>query len=144
MGDYYKKKTFFHGHTFTANPISCSVAIASLEIFKKEKTLEKISQIIPFFHDSLKKFNSLPFVGDVRYIGMVGAIELVKNKKTKEPFDFSERIGYKIYKKGIKLGIILRPLDNIIYLFLPLCINTTDLKYIISKTYNILTKALNT
>ena len=65
---------------------------------------------------------------------MVGAIELVQNKKTKEPFAPSERTGYQIYKKGLKDGIILRPLGDIIYLFLPLCINKTELETILEKT----------
>jgi adenosylmethionine-8-amino-7-oxononanoate aminotransferase len=140
--DYDKKKTFFHGHTFTANPISCSAAVASLKIFKKENTLKKVQSIIPFFHNQMEKFRNMDFVGDVRYIGMVGAIELVKNKETKEPFDFTERIGYKLYKKGLQEGIILRPLGNIIYLFLPLSISQTDLEYILNKTEKILKNLL--
>lgn len=136
--DYEKKKTFYHGHTYTANPISCAAALASLEIFEEEKTLEKIKNIIPIFHNGMEKFRALPKVGDVRYIGLIGAIELVKDKKSKKPFDFKERIGLKVYKKGLKENIILRPLGNIIYLFLPLAIKRKELEDILERTYKVI------
>ncbi|MFH0948770.1 MAG: aminotransferase class III-fold pyridoxal phosphate-dependent enzyme [Elusimicrobiota bacterium] len=138
--DYNKKKTFYHGHTYTANPISCAVARASLEIFEEENTLDKIKNLIPIFHNGMEKFRSLPLVGDVRYIGMVGAIELVKDKKTKLPFTFEERIGLKVYTEGLKKGVILRPLGNIIYLYLPLCIKKNEMSIILEKTFNVMVK----
>ena len=85
--DYHKVKTFYHGHTYTANPISCSAALASLKIFEEEKTLDRIHKIIPLFCERLKDFRELSFVGDVRQIGLVGALELVKDKRTKKSFD---------------------------------------------------------
>ncbi|MDP3730596.1 MAG: adenosylmethionine--8-amino-7-oxononanoate transaminase [Candidatus Omnitrophota bacterium] len=136
--DYHKMKTFYSGHTYTANPIACSCALASLDIFEKERTLDKISEITPVLHDGLERFRSLPLVGDVRYIGMIGAIELVKNKKTKEGFGLRKRIGLEIYKKGLKRSLILRPLGGIIYLFLPLCTNKKEIEYISRNTYDII------
>ncbi len=140
--DYQKRKAFYHGHTYTANPISCSAALASLKIFKKEKTLNRVKRLIPIFHNGMERFKPLAFVGDVRYIGMIGAIELVKDKKTKNPFSFKERIGIKVYKQGLKEGIILRPLGNIIYLYLPLCIKETEMLTILEKTYRIIQKVV--
>ncbi len=140
--DYQKRKTFYHGHTYTGNPISCSAALASLKIFKKEKTLNRAKRLIPIFHNGLERFKRLAFVGDVRYIGMIGAIELVKDKETKRPFSFKERIGIKVYKQGLKEGIILRPLGNIIYLYLPLCIKETEMLTILEKTYRIIQKVV--
>ena len=84
------------------------------------------------------KFKDLPIVGDLRYIGMVAALELVKNKRTKNPFSFEERIGLKVYKQGLKKGLLLRPLGNIIYLFLPLCVKENELIEIIERTYSVL------
>lgn len=136
--DYEKRKTFYHGHTYAANPLSCSAALASLEIFTKEKTLEKIRKIIPLFHDRLEKFRGLPIIGDVRYIGLIGALELVKNKKSKQPFDFKERIGLEVYKRGLNKNLILRPLGNIIYFFIPLCIKRNDLEDILEKSYSVI------
>jgi len=136
--DYKEKKTFYHGHTYTANPLSCSAALASLEVFKEEKTLNEIKKIIPLFHCGMEKFRDLPLVGDVRYIGLIGAIELVKDKLTKKRFAFEERIGLEVYKRGLKKNLILRPLGNIIYLFLPLCIKRNELQDALDRTYAVI------
>jgi adenosylmethionine-8-amino-7-oxononanoate aminotransferase len=136
--DYEKFKTFYHGHTYTANPIGCAAALATLEIFEQEKTLERVKKLVPAFHRVLDKFRLLPFVGDVRYIGMVGALELVKDKKTKKPFETRERIGQQIFQKGLKEHLILRPLGSIIYLFLPLCITNSQLNGILKRTFKVI------
>jgi len=139
--DYKKRKTFFHGHTYTANPISCSAAIASLEIFDEECTISKIRKIMPVLREGLEKMKGLTLVGDVRSIGMIGAIEIVKNKESKSVFKFEERIGFKIYKKGLAKNLLLRPLGNIIYLFLPLCVKMRELAYILDNFYKIIEDA---
>ena len=136
--DYEKRKTFYHGHTYTANPISCAAALASLQVYKQENTLGKINKLIPIFHKKLEAFRDLPLVGDVRYIGMIGAIELVKNTKTKKPFGLKRRIGLEVYKKGLKQGLILRPLGSIVYFFLPLCIKKGQIIEALDKTYRII------
>ncbi len=136
--DYDKQKTFYHGHTYTANPISCSAALASLELFKAEKTLNRIGKLIPLFAKGMERFRALPLVGDVRYLGMIGAIELVRDKKTKQPFSFRQRIGLKIYQKGLQENLLLRPLGNIIYLYLPLCIKKVELNTVLEKTFRII------
>jgi adenosylmethionine-8-amino-7-oxononanoate aminotransferase len=136
--DYEKKKTFYHGHTYTANPIACSAALASLEIFKEENTLGTVNRLIPLFHNGLDRFRSLALVGDVRYIGLIGALELVKDKKTKQPFSFKERIGLEVYRKGLARGLLLRPLGNVIYLFLPLCIKEKELAAVLDRTFEII------
>jgi len=141
-GDYEKYKTLYHGHTYTANPIGCAAALANLEIFKEEKTLKKIEGLMPVFHSQMERFRPLPYVGDVRYFGIVGAIELVKDKKTRQPFGPAQRIGHHIYQKGLKQGLILRPLGNIIYLWPPLSITKTQLHTILKKLFNIV-KDLN-
>jgi adenosylmethionine-8-amino-7-oxononanoate aminotransferase len=135
--DYRKKKTFYHGHTYTANPLSCSAAIASLEIFREEETMSKIKKIIPVLRNGFQKMKELPYVGDVRNLGMIGAIEIVRDKKLKISFRFEQGIGLKIYKKGLAKGLLLRPLGNIIYLFPPLCIKNKELIYILENSYQI-------
>lgn len=138
--DYLKRKTFYHGHTYTANPISCSAALASLEVFKEEDTFARIKKLIPDFHKGLERFKTLDLVGDTRFIGMIGALELVKNKKTKTHFSFKERIGLKIYQEGLNKKIILRPLGDIIYLYLPLRITKTEIATILDKTFRVIQK----
>ncbi|MFH1760076.1 MAG: adenosylmethionine--8-amino-7-oxononanoate transaminase [bacterium] len=143
IDDYEKKKTFYHGHTFSGNPIACAAALGSLKIFEKEKPLKRIQLLVSEFHKELEKFRELSIVGDVRYIGMIGAVELVKNKKTKESFGLHERIGMKIFESGLKEHLILRPLGSIIYLFLPLCTEKNEIRYIMDKTYRIVQSAGN-
>lgn len=135
---YKAFRVFYHGHTYTANPVSCSAALASLDIFEKEKTLDRVRKTAPLLRKRLDEFKELPFVGDVRHIGLVGALELVKNKKTKKPFDLKERIGLQVYKQGLKKNLILRPLGDIIYLFLPLCIASEELEDILDRTYSVI------
>ncbi len=136
--DYKKRKTFYHGHTYTANPIACAAALASLDIFKEEDTLAKAGEISKILGDGLEKFRGLSIVGDVRCIGMIGALELVKDKRKKTPFSFEERPGLAIYKEGLKRKLILRPLGDIIYLFLPMCVRKNEIEYIIESTHFIL------
>jgi len=138
--DYDKRKTFYHGHTYTANPISCSAAVASLALFKKERTLERVAKLCPSFHKGLEEFRDLPIVGDVRYIGMIGALELVKDKKRKMAFGFAERIGKVVYERGLRSGIILRPLGNVVYFCLPLCIKEREIHIILRRAYKVISE----
>jgi adenosylmethionine-8-amino-7-oxononanoate transaminase len=140
---YNKEKTFYHGHTYTANPIACRAALASLEIFQEEDTLAGIKKIMPLFHRRLERMRCLEFIGDVRYIGMIGAIEIVQNKASKRPFCARKRIGYRIYKEGLKNNLIIRPLGDIIYLYLPLSIREKELSLILGRLSGILRNIKN-
>lgn len=139
--DYKNKKTFYHGHTYAANPIACAAALASIKIFEEEDTLKKIKELSLQLRKGLEKFKSISIVGDVRCIGMIGALELVKDKSLKKPFGFNERIGAYIYKEGLKKNTIPRPLGNIIYLYLPLCIKKGELGYILDAVYGLILQA---
>lgn len=138
--DYEKRKTFYHGHTYTANPVSCAAALASLEVFKKENVLDRVRQLAPVFHNGLEKFKDLEIVGDVRYMGMIGALELVQDKRTKEGFGFKRRVGLEIYEMGLGESLILRPLGDIVYFYLPFCLKRSEIELILERTYAILEK----
>lgn len=131
--DYEKHKTLYHGHTYYANPIGCATALASLDIFEQENTLERVQGLIPRLHRRLEDLGSLPHVGDVRTIGMVGALEIVKDKKTREPFPAEDRIGLRLFEAGLKRNLILRPMGNVTYLFLPLSTTEADLADILDR-----------
>ena len=139
-GNYKDRKTFYHGHTFTANPIACSVALASLSIFSKERSLKKAAEISARLKKELPRLKKLPHVGDARCIGTVLAVELVKDKKTKKLFRFEDRVGYRIYKSGLKDRLVLRPIGNVIYLYLPLCVNAGQLEDILLRARKILSR----
>ena len=121
--DFSNLKTFYHGHSFTGNPIACAVANETLKIMQEEKIIENLDSKISFFHNKLQKFNQLEHVGDVRCIGLVGAVELVKDKNLKTPYSFEERIGHRVFKEAMQRGAILRPIGNVIYFIPPLIIS---------------------
>ncbi len=139
--DYEKQKTFYHGHTYCANPVGCAAALASLDIFEKDSTLEKIQDVIELLRSGTERFRDLPLVGDVRGIGMVAAFELVKDKSAKQPFEASRRVGLQIYERGLAQNLILRPLGDVTYLFLPLCTTAEDLEIILERTYAVIEAA---
>ncbi|MDP2939197.1 MAG: adenosylmethionine--8-amino-7-oxononanoate transaminase [Candidatus Omnitrophota bacterium] len=140
IADYKERKTFFHGHTYTGNPLACSAAIANLEIFKRERTLEKLVPKIAFLRNELKQFSALKHVGDIRQKGFMVGIELVKNKKTQEPFPWEDKIGIKVCQEAITHGLILRPLDNIIVLMPPLAITKKELNRMLQVTFKAIRK----
>ncbi len=134
--DYKEMKTFFHGHTYTGNPLACAAAIANLDVFEEEKTLQKLQPKIKFLSEQLKKFNKLTHVGDIRQKGFMVGIELVKNKQTKEAYPWEQRIGVKVCMKAREKNIILRPLGNVIVFMPPLAISLDELKILLDATYN--------
>src|SRR3989344_3715954 len=135
LGEYEELKTFFHGHTYTGNPLGCAAAIANLNIFKNEKTLQKLQPKIKLLSELLAGFKDLPHVGDVRQKGLIAGIELVRNKRTKEPFQTEERIGHKVCTEARKYGLIIRPLGNVIVIMPPLSITTAELQKIMAIIY---------
>ena len=128
LGKYKELKTFFHGHTYTGNPLGCAAALANLNIFKKEKTIQKIQPKIKLLSELLADFKYLPHVGDVRQKGLIAGIELVKNKKTKEPYQLEQRVGHKVCMEARKYGVLIRPLGNVIVIMPPLSIITAEIK----------------
>ena len=135
--EYSDFKTFYHGHTYTANPLACAAAIASIDLFEKENTLQRAKEIGKKLASFIGEMSELEVVGDARTIGVVGALELVKNRETKEPFGPEERIGLEIYKKGLNNNLVLRPLGNVIYLFLPLSVKDNELDDIFMRTKDV-------
>ena len=132
-------KTFYHGHSYTAYPLALAVALENLNILEEMKIEEYLKPKISKFSKELQKFKSHKNVGDIRQTGMICAIELVKDKQTKEPFSYEDGIGKKIYLEGLKLGAILRPMWNCIYFITPYIISEKE----IEKLTNIAFEALN-
>jgi len=135
LGRYEEYKSFFHGHTYTGNPLGCAAALASLDIFEKEKTIEKLGPKIALFEKLLERFEGLSHVGEVRQIGLVAGIELVKNKRTKEPFPSKDRVGYRACLKMRERGVILRPLGDVVVIMPPLSVKESELRKIVDAAY---------
>ncbi len=133
--DYKDMKTFFHGHTYTGNPLACAAALANLMVFKEEKTLYNLKPKIRLLAEELKRFSRLAHVGDIRQKGFMVGIELVADKKTKRPFSWEEKVGVKVCQYVRQKGVILRPLGNVIVLMPPLAIKKKELKKLLDVTY---------
>jgi len=135
LGEYREFKTFFHGHTYTGNQLACAAALTNLEIFEKEKTLQKLQAKISCLKGTLEPFTLLPHVGEVRQKGFMVGIELVKDKKTKEPYPLEEKIGIRVTNEARKRGVVIRPLGNVIVLMPPLSISFKELNTLIEVVY---------
>ena len=133
--DYKEQKTFFHGHTYTGNPLACAAALANLEVFEKEKTLARLAPKIKFLSRKLQMFYNLPHVGDVRQRGFMVGIELVHDRQTKAPYPWQEKIGARVCQEVHKHGVILRPLGNVIVLMPPLSMSVEELERLLDVTY---------
>ncbi|MDR2017418.1 MAG: adenosylmethionine--8-amino-7-oxononanoate transaminase [Syntrophobacterales bacterium] len=128
-------KTFFHGHTYTGNPLACSVAVRNLELFEAEKIVENMKPKIETLRNELKKFADLPHVGDVRQEGFMVGIELVKNRKTKKPYVPGENMGHKVIMEARSRGAVIRPLGDVIVLMPPPAIDENTLEELVAITY---------
>jgi adenosylmethionine-8-amino-7-oxononanoate aminotransferase len=133
LGDPGGGKTFFHGHTFTANPVGCAAALASLDLFEEEETVDRVARLAPRLAEGARALADLPMVGDVRGIGMVAALELVRDKGTKEPLPGNAPALREIPREGLRHGLFLRPLGNVVYLFLPQAVTREDLDDILDR-----------
>jgi len=140
LGEYWEFKTFFHGHTYTGNPVACAAALANLETFEEEQTLAKLKDKIFQLREWLKKFEDLKHVGEIRQKGFMVGIELVRDKKTKEPYPFEEKIGIKVIQEARNSGLVIRPLGNVIVLMPPLSIAQEELHQMAEITFRAIKK----
>jgi adenosylmethionine-8-amino-7-oxononanoate aminotransferase len=128
-----RSHTFFHGHSFTANPLACAVAIASLDLIRDTRAIEKVQQIEQWLLRGLEPLASHPAVGDVRVIGGVGIVELVGNKATKETGGYLDEVGPKLTQAFLERELLLRPLGNVVYTMPPYVITEAETDWLTSQ-----------
>ncbi|HVR86438.1 MAG TPA: adenosylmethionine--8-amino-7-oxononanoate transaminase [Planctomycetota bacterium] len=131
LGDFKDRRTFFHGHTYTGNPLACAGALAALDIFEREDLLEKTRKKIHRFGNLLQDFYMIDEVGDIRICGLIAGIELVRNPETKEPYPADLRLGHRVTQEARKRGVIVRPLGDTLVLMPPLAISEKDLERLV-------------
>lgn len=134
--DYSTLKQFLHSHSFTANPLACACANETLAILQENNFMDGLQPKIKAIAEFGRKLQELEWCGEFRQTGMIAAVELVKNRKSKEMFDFKKRVGYQIYLEGLKRGVFMRPLGNIIYFIPPLVISIDEIKMMIDTAYD--------
>jgi adenosylmethionine-8-amino-7-oxononanoate aminotransferase len=133
-----RSKTFFHGHSYTANPLGCAVALASLELFRSESRLEQVRRLEELLRTRLEPLKALPHVGDVRVIGGVGALELVRDKQTRTADGYLDRVGPELAQEFLQRGLLLRPLGNILYFMPPYVISEEETHWALDQIKTVL------
>lgn len=136
--DYAAMKTFFHGHSFTGNPLAAAIGVESLRIFDEERVLERVADAAAHLSAELRRLEELAHVGCVRGLGMVAAFDLLADREARVPFDFRERMGYRCYLEGLREGLMLRPLGDTLYYWLPLCATPEQIGDIVRRTERVL------
>jgi len=131
LGEPHEGRTFFHGHSYTGNPLGCAAALANLSIFKTERTLTKVQRRIPKLSAFLKTLVDDPWVGDIRQCGYMVGIELVQNPENKEPFPMTDRIGHRVGLAARTLGLLIRPIGNTMILMPPLSASLKELQQMV-------------
>ncbi|MBD3794813.1 MAG: adenosylmethionine--8-amino-7-oxononanoate transaminase [Epsilonproteobacteria bacterium] len=130
--DYNEHKAFLHSHSYTGNPLACSASLASLELFQNTNIVELNLQKSAYMREKLEKFKILTNVKEVRILGMVGVVEL-------QGYETSQRIGLEVYKYGLKNGVLIRPLGNVIYFMPPYIISYEEM----DKMFDVTFEAIN-
>ena len=134
LGASQQLKQFFHGHTFTGNPLACATALANLSLYKKYNLMSKVRRRSDQLKSYINELLKLRLVGDVRHKGLLMGIELVRDKKRKLPFGPEKRIGDRIFIEARKHGIYLRSLGHIVMIVPPLAISEKELDFLVDGT----------
>ena len=131
-GDH--QKLFIHSHSYSANPLACAVANETLGMLTQNKFLESLQPKIATLRECGKQFDSMPMCGEFRQVGMIAAVELVKNKK--ERFAFEDRVGYRVFLEGLKRGVFMRPLGDVVYFIPPLVIKEKEIEVMLKTAHD--------
>jgi adenosylmethionine-8-amino-7-oxononanoate aminotransferase len=133
-----RTRTFFHGHSFTANPLACAVAIASLRLFDETPVLEAVRQLEGWLRQGLAPLRSLPSVGEIRVLGGVGVLELVSDKTARTSGGYLDGVGPRLAAAFLERGLLLRPLGNILYFMPPFVVTESETAWAIEQVRDVL------
>ncbi|MEK7298904.1 MAG: adenosylmethionine--8-amino-7-oxononanoate transaminase [Candidatus Margulisiibacteriota bacterium] len=140
-GDYAQNKTFFHGHTFCANPLACAAALASIRLLENPDTPQRVRALSDALGLAWVALSDLPWVHNLRQLGLIAALDV--KTANGQSFPSAQRIGYQLFKNGLPHQLILRPLGDTMYVFLPLCITPPQIRAIVTKIRHVLRKTLS-
>ena len=128
--DYSTMKAFLHSHTYTANPLACSAALATLDIFAEDNVLARNRGLAQVMGEATAHLADHPHIAEVRQTGMILAMEMVQDKATKTPFPWQERRGMRVYQHALERGALLRPLGNVVYFIPPYVITPEQIRWL--------------
>ncbi len=117
-----------HGFTYSGHPVAAAVAVETLKIYEERDILDHVRAVAPLFQERLRRFGAHPLVGEARGVGLVGALELVRDKATKEPFDPAQGVGALAYELAQEEGLITRAIGDTLALCPPLIISEDEIE----------------
>jgi adenosylmethionine-8-amino-7-oxononanoate aminotransferase len=132
LGEYDEFKTFFHGHSFTGNQLGAAAALASLEMLQTTGSLRARRRLEQTLHDELQTLWRCPNIGDIRQVGLIAGVELVRNWRTRKPFDLRERAGTRVGEALAKRGVLTRPIGNVVVLMPPYCTTPAEARRMVA------------
>jgi adenosylmethionine-8-amino-7-oxononanoate aminotransferase len=138
LGRPEEGRTFYHGHTYTGNPLGAAVALANLDLMETSGMLAALPEKVQRFGHHLERMAALPWVGDVRRRGLMAGIELVQDKTTRQPFPPDKRMGARICRLALDHGVLIRPLGDVVVVMPPLAIDLPLLDRLMEVLYNCL------
>jgi adenosylmethionine-8-amino-7-oxononanoate aminotransferase len=130
--EYVKLNAFLHSHSYTGNPLACAAARASLAMFETDAVLERNRVLSAHLHARASALADHAHVAEVRQHGMIAAIELTRNKATREPYAWQERRGLIVYRHALSRGVLLRPVGNVVYFMPPYVITAEEIDLMVS------------
>lgn len=131
LGDYREFKTFFHGHSYTGNQLGCSAALASFDLLESQESTRARAKLVKVFSTELEQLWKLPQVGDIRQVGLMAGIELVKDWTTRDPFALTDRVGIRVCEEMSRRGVLTRPIGNVVVLMPPYCTTEREMHKIV-------------
>jgi adenosylmethionine-8-amino-7-oxononanoate aminotransferase len=130
-GEYRSLKAFLHSHSYTGNPLACAAANATLDIFRDDDVLARNRVLAAQLGRAAAALADHPHVAEVRQKGMIVAIEMVRNKHTREPYPWQERRGRRVHRHALERGVLLRPLGDVVYFMPPYVINEKEIDFLV-------------
>lgn len=132
LGEYEEFRTFFHGHSYTGNPLGAAAAVASLEILQSPASINSRRHLQQALREELNQLWRHSSIGDIRQVGLIAGIELVKGWRTRKPFDLRERAGIRVCEAMAQRGVLTRPIGNVIVLMPPYCTSPKQVHQIVA------------
>ncbi len=142
LGEYHEFKSFFHGHSFTGNQLGASAALASLELLRQPASRQARKRLEQAFATELETLWSLPQVGDVRRVGLIAGVELVKNWRTRAPYPLFDQAGIRVCEAMAQRGVLTRPVGNVIVLMPPYCTTAAQIRRMIAVLHEAIAETL--
>ena len=132
LGESAERRTFYHGHSYTGNQLGTAAALANLQLLEEPATLQRCQQLQHTMSREIARLWSLPAVGDIRQVGLIAGIELVRDWRRRTPFDPGERVGVRVCEAMARQGVLTRPIGDVIVLMPPFCTSDRQLSQMVA------------